>query len=256
MTNDLDRSIDIGRLYSSGTDQIPYLLPSDEIHIVDCHVDLFSSMADRLLGILAEVEKEKANSYRFPEHRDEFIVTRSLLRILLGNYSRTDPRSLEFHYGPHGKPTLGWDREGPPIGFSVSHSHRRALYAFTRGREIGVDLEKIRCGLPVKEISERFFTQREAGDIHSVSEDVRDEIFFSYWTLKEAYLKGTGEGFSLPLDQFEVSLDPPQVVSVQGNRGKANRWSLRQLHLHPDYAAGIAVKNYNIESKHLKLQLL
>jgi 4'-phosphopantetheinyl transferase len=69
--------------------------------------------------------------------------------------------------------------------------------------------------------------------------------FFVCWTRKEAYSKARGEGLSMPLDQFEVSLipgEPAALVSAQRDSNDAVRWSLEELFPAADYAATFAVE--------------
>jgi 4'-phosphopantetheinyl transferase len=74
--------------------------------------------------------------------------------------------------------------------------------------------------------------------------ELQKRAFFLCWTRKEAYIKARGEGLSLPLDQFEVSLipgEPAALVSVQQDSNEAFRWSLEELFPDADYAAALAV---------------
>ena len=77
---------------------------------------------------------------------------------------------------------------------------------------------------------------------------MRLDAFFNGWTRKEAYLKARGDGLSLPLDQFEVSLAPDEtarLLNVRGDRSESSRWSLQELSLGPGYAAALAVEGHN-----------
>ena len=82
------------------------------------------------------------------------------------------------------------------------------IYALTRGREIGVDIEQVRSMSDQKDIIERFCSEREKIDFRSVPEDLKSLAFFNCWTRKEAFIKACGEGLTRPLDEFTVSLIP------------------------------------------------
>ena len=66
-----------------------------------------------------------------------------------------------------------WTRSADAIRFNLSHSHGTALYAVTRGREIGVDLEFIRCDLEAEQIAERFFSHREIATLRALPLSLR-----------------------------------------------------------------------------------
>src|SRR5208283_4072463 len=120
-----------------------------------------------------------------------------------------------------------------------------ALYAVTRGREIGIDLEFIRCDLEVEQIAERFFSRSEIATLRAVPTDLQKYAFFLCWTRKEAYIKARGEGLSLPLDQFDVSLIPGEPAELLGTRpdsDEALRWDLRELAVAPGYVGAVAAE--------------
>jgi 4'-phosphopantetheinyl transferase len=122
-----------------------------------------------------------------------------------------------------------------------------ALYAVTRAREVGIDVELIRSDLKIEQIAERFFSHHEIATLRALPTELRQSAFFRCWTRKEAYIKATGKGLSLPLDQFEVSLtpgEPAALLSTQPDPNEAQRWSLRELTPAPGYAAALAVEGH------------
>jgi 4'-phosphopantetheinyl transferase len=219
-------------------------LGRDEVHVWRASLDQPKPQTQCFLYTLGADEQARAGRFYFEKDREHFIVARGVLRAILGCYLNRPPESLAFCYGAQGKPALAGDAGLDAIRFNVSHSHGLALYAVTRSRNVGIDLERIRFGLAVMEIAERFFSRREVATLRTLPTEVQRQAFFRCWTRKEAYIKARGEGLSLPLDQFDVSLTPGEPVAVLGtprDPSEASRWSLRDLPLAPDYAAALAV---------------
>ena len=224
------------------------VLARDEVHVWRATLDQqTASQIQSCYQNLSEDERARAERFHFERDREHFIVARGVLRAILGNYLNRAPECLSFCYSSHGKPALAGESDEDTIRFSVSHSHGVALYAVTRGRDVGIDLECIRFDLAVAEIAERFFSQREVAMLRALPADVQQQAFFRCWTCKEAYIKARGEGLSLPLDQFDVSLAPGEPASVLGTRpdpSEASRWSLQELISTPGYAAVLAVEGH------------
>jgi len=112
---------------------------------------------------------------------------------------------------------------------------RLGALAIVRGREIGVDVEKIRPEFAGEEIAERYFSSKEVDELRRLPDERRAEGFFLCWTRKEAYVKALGEGLRLPLDSFSVSLTPGEPAQLQGE--DAHRWSVRSFE--PSTEAGM-----------------
>src|SRR4051812_46414793 len=89
--------------------------------------------------LLSAAEQAQAKRFRSPGDRVRFVLTRAKLRELLASYTGEDPDRIFFKIGEHGKPELPISLGD--VGFNVSHSRDLALFGFTRGREIGVDVE-------------------------------------------------------------------------------------------------------------------
>jgi 4'-phosphopantetheinyl transferase len=176
--------------------------------------------------------------------RNRFIVCRAILRGILAQYMDIEPAQIEFCYGRHGKPVLAAAFQNRELRFNVSHSHEIALFAFTRQREIGVDIERIRPLSDVKQIVERYFSYRERKMFRSLPTAQRFPTFFTWWTCKEAYLKALGEGLAYPLDQVDVSMVTEKSASpvcIVGDQ-PAIGWSVRSFSTVPGYAAAFAVE--------------
>ena len=155
---------------------------------------------------------------------------------------------MRFVYGPHGKPELASDGGETGLRFNVSHSHGLALYAITRHREIGVDVERIRPEVASETIAEHFFSPREVAVLRALPATLQATAFFACWTRKEAYIKARGDGLSLPLDQFAVSLapgEPAALLYTAWDAQEAARWALHDLASGPGYRAAVAVTGHD-----------
>lgn len=209
----------------------------DDVQVWAAPLDPSAEVIRSHAALLAPDERARAERFRFERDRRRFVVARGVLRTLLGRYLGTDPRRVAFRYESHGKPALGEGFGGQGIHFNVSHSGEMALYAFARGRELGVDVEEVRPMEDGLEIAERFFSPAEVAAFRALPAEIRDEAFFNCWTRKEAYIKAVGEGLSFPLHVFDVSLAPGEPARLLASRDakQAERWSLQGL---PDPAPG------------------
>ena len=221
------------------------VLGSDEVHVWRAALDQSPSQRDGLLCTLAKDEQAKAGRFYFQIDRERSIVARGALREILGLYMSRAAQSVSFCHGPQGKPALDGESGIDAIHFNVSHSHGLALFAVTRRREVGIDLEFIREGLDAEQLAGRFFSQREIATLRALPTGLRKHAFFLCWSRKEAYIKARGEGLSMPLDQFDVSLIPGEPAALLGTRpdsDEAARWSLRDLSVAPGYVSALAVE--------------
>jgi 4'-phosphopantetheinyl transferase len=227
-------------------------LKAGEIHAWLACLEKPPFIIQRLAKTLSSEEKKRASRYRFERDKNHFILSHGILRTLLGRYLSKNPDQLKFVFGDKGKPKLKHGIGKQKIHFSVSTSGGMALYAFTRGHEIGVDIEKIRDMDDMELIAEHFFSEQEKAKLFALRKQERKAAFFNCWTRKEAYLKALGTGFSDPLDKFEVSLtpgEPAKLLEINGNSKKACQWTVFALDPSPDYVAAIAIQNRRFEMR-------
>lgn len=224
------------------------MLGSDEVHVWRACLDRDTSYVQSLRQILSADEQARARRSYFEKDRKHFIVARGLLRIILSRYLDMEPSQLHFCYNPNGKPSLGITSDEETLNFNVSHSCGLALYAVTRGREVGIDLERIRADFACEQIAERFFSSQENAMLRALpAKRVKHKAFFNCWTRKEAYIKARGEGLSLPLDQFDVSLapgGPAMLLNTREDPQEVSRWSLQELIPAPGFVATLAVEGH------------
>jgi 4'-phosphopantetheinyl transferase len=223
------------------------LLSKNDVHVWCASLDVAKLHIESLQKTLSADELRRAECFYFRKDYEHFIVARGLLRFILSRYLDIEPSQLRFRYNPYGKPALANTAYEDALCFNLSHSHGLAIYAVTRGREIGIDLERIQPDLPYEEIAEQFFSLEENRVLRALPAKMKREAFFSCWTRKEAYLKAKGDGLSFPLDQFDVSLTPGEPAMLLNTRGapqEASRWSLHELTPTYGYIAALAIEGY------------
>jgi 4'-phosphopantetheinyl transferase len=219
-------------------------LDGDEVHVWRVALDRSQATIERLSRLLAADEQVKTGRFRFAKDRNQFIIGRGLLRVLLGHYLACEPAQIRFRYSSYGKPSL---EDGKQVGlqFNLSHSHQMALLVFTRGRDVGVDIEYMRPDVEFEQLARHFFSPTECAVLLDVAPALRKETFYNCWTRKEAYIKARGEGLSMPLDLFDVSLrpgEPAALLQCRENPAEVARWSLHALLPGEQYAAALAVE--------------
>jgi len=220
------------------------VLGRNQVHVWRAALDKSPTHTDSLRHILAADEQSRADRFYFQRDRERFIAAHGILRTILGLYLNRAPNSLSFCYGSHGKPALTEQPGDDAIRFNMSHSQGMALYAIARGHEVGIDVESVRI-LATEQIAERFFSRREIATLRALPKDLQNYAFFLCWTRKEAYIKARGEGLSLPLDRFDVSLipgEPAVLLSTRPDSDDVLRWDLRELALPLGYVGALAVE--------------
>lgn len=223
------------------------ILGDDEVHVWRAVLDVQASRVQSLRRTLTADERARAERFHFQKDSEQFIVARGLLRTILARYLDVDPRQLRFAYSSYGKPSLAGEFNADALCFNLSHADGLALYAVTRGRQLGIDTERVRADLVDDQVAERFFSTQEVAALRALPGNMQSLAFFNCWTRKEAYIKARGEGLSLPLDQFDVSLAPGTPVALlrtYGDHREASRWSLRELALETGSVAALAVEGH------------
>ncbi|MUL38597.1 4'-phosphopantetheinyl transferase family protein [Gloeocapsopsis dulcis] len=226
-------------------------LSSNAVHVWRVTLDVHATIVHSLFATLCATEKQRAERFYLQLHRDRFIVGRGVLRQILASYLQIHPSEINFSYNSYGKPSLVV-ADAEPLRFNLSHSQELALIAVTQSYDIGVDLESVRSDFPCQQIAERFFSPTEVAVLRSLPPDLQTTAFFTCWTRKEAFIKATGKGLSLPLDTFDVSLipgEPAKLLYTAWDESEAQRWALQEIIPGFGYVGAIALPNKDWDLK-------
>jgi 4'-phosphopantetheinyl transferase len=220
-------------------------LTAHEVHVWYVSLAQPATRVQRLAQLLAPEESQRAASYVFARDSDRFVVGRGALRVILGRYLGCDPAALAFTNNPFGKPGLVPSAEGTDVQFNVAHSGDTCLIAATVQRRVGVDVEVLHHDIDCLRLARHCFSPYEVRVLTGLPPVLQYIAFYTGWTRKEAFIKARGEGLSLPLDQFDVTLapgEPPRLLATRYDTEDAARWSLATLTPGPGLIGALAVE--------------
>lgn len=173
-----------------------WLLSLDEIPETDF---------DRMYACCSKERQEAANRLKHELKRKQCVGAGFLLHLLKERFSiEEEPIVL-----PGGKPVF---REERGVHFNISHSGGFAALAFGK-TPLGLDIECVKradC-----KVAKRFFQKEEYAYLAGKTESEQADVFCELWTGKEAVIKATGAGLSVPLDSFSVL---GEIVELEGKR--------------------------------------
>jgi len=188
-------------------------LPQDDVHVYwlkyDSAVDV-----EPWLGILSPEEVDRHGRLVFERDRRLFLVAHAATRLILARYTNRDPSSLEFVLNPYGKPHLRARTGSPCPGFNLSHTHGLVALAVADEQDIGLDIENSRCAAGWAELVRNVLTPEEQAELWSCPPNQQQRRFYELWTLKEAYIKARGIGFSLPFHGFSIRLPVNRTIGI------------------------------------------
>jgi len=218
------------------------ILPDDEVHVWQVDLAAWDISAGQLLGVLNAEEQERAARFKFPAPRNQFVISRALLRRALGMYLRVEGPQIQFRTSTNGKPELANDYG---LRFNLSHTEGAMVFAITRKRCIGIDVERIRDNPDAMKLATRFFSVEEVQWLRSQPAAEISASFFRVWTGKEAYIKADGDGLSKSLSSFSVlRVDGESLLrlNVYDDPEESKRWRMWKLDLGPGLQAALAVE--------------
>lgn len=197
----------------------------------------------RWRGMLDAAELARADRFRLAPDRDSFIAAHALARAMLSD-ATAEETAWRYRAGRFGKPSILGEHAASGLQFSISHTRGCAACAIAF-HDVGVDVEAADRGI-APGVPEHFFSPEENALLLAASDCRRAAVFFTIWTLKEAFVKATGEGLQRPLASFSFAFDPlrisfhPQRMPRPFADGP-ERWQFAQFSAAPHLPVAVAV---------------
>lgn len=201
-------------------------------------------------AVLSPDELQRAERFRFAQDRQRYVIGRYVLRKILARYLNCAAQVIAFAYNSAGKPSLAGS--ATEFRFNVAHSQNVAIYAVTKHREIGVDVEAIRSIAEWMDIAQRFFSAAEHARLLALPPEKRLTGFYHCWTRKEACLKAMGTGLGGGLAEMEVSLDPdqrPELLRHPAGVHELGQWHLFSSVPARNYLAALAIRGSLVQPR-------
>lgn len=161
------------------------------------------------IDLLNAAERARRERLRLAADRARFTLGAALVRLIIGQRTgqpaaavpvdRTCPRCGE----PHGRPTVA----DSGVRLSVSHSGDWVAVAVSETADVGVDVEQ------VSDVDLAMLAPSVLSVAEYASAATRDD-FFRAWTRKEAVVKATGDGLSVPLAEVVIGESNDSTLTV------------------------------------------
>lgn len=214
-----------GRLFASLPPPPPLHSPR-EVHVWYLLPDELNDAAQlkMYMDLLSPSERKTALSMNGEKLQKGAVLSRALVRTTLSRYTdcKVDPRSFEFKKNKFGKPEILWRSDGSrmewPLHFNISHTSSLIACGITMDTPIGIDIEekKRKTAKNILSLARRYFTPSEVDYLARISNpDTQQKEFIKLWTLKEAYVKALGRGFSgAPFNKFSIILSENGRIQI------------------------------------------
>lgn len=155
---------------------------------------------DDALCCLSQNRREKTLKYRFEKGKWLSAGAGLLLDNLLQEHGLRE-RDMEYTQGEHGKPAFV---SHPELYFNISHSG--TLVACALGDQpVGIDVQTLVN--PSPSLVSYTMSKEEIAQLEALNDEEKKMLFTQLWTLKECYLKATGQGLSHEFPSFTVGDD-------------------------------------------------
>lgn len=173
------------------------------IYVVDCTPWLSDKAVEDALPHLDDKRRRRICRLRVPLKRAQCAAAGLLLTHLFGE----NGNAPTLAYGANGKPYLA---NHPDTFFSITHSDKWVFLAVSDS-EIGIDAQMPRKVCP--RLAARSTSPEELAWVKLDTEP----HFTRLWTMKEAYLKYSGTGLTVPIREVSVSVPPVDGYDEQND---------------------------------------
>jgi 4'-phosphopantetheinyl transferase len=154
-----------------------------------------------LLALVSDERRQKIARYRHLPDAQRSLLAGVLLQMVIYRETGLPPHKQILRRTHYGKPYIA----DVPLCFNLSHSGSWVVCA-TNSQPVGIDVEHI--GPIDVRIAERYFSATEKEWLFAKAEEERLREFYNIWAFKESFIKTIGYGLSIPLQSFNIPMEP------------------------------------------------
>jgi len=152
---------------------------------------------------LSKAEIDKCNDYKFSADKEKYLIRHTALRTLLDK--------PDCYYNNNGQLLI----QNHDNNISISHTNEHFAIALNQNKKVGIDIETIEILETPLENIKIFLTDEEAK--YFQGHPNQNELFYKFWTAKEAILKAMGKGFLKDPKEIELELENDRLIPLQQN---------------------------------------
>lgn len=225
-----------------------YSLDTSDIIIYTIYLPSFIELKSNLSQFLNSPELKKAKRFFKEIDRDRFIIYRSILKLILGAYTKSDIKNIHLDYDFNKKPYLA---SHPWLHFNISHSEDYAAIAVSH-KKVGLDIEFLSKDFKFTNLLPDIFDDHERLLIQNA--DDKKTMFYTLWTRKEAFVKALGKGIDedfkhIPCIDGEHNLDFKLVKNTQN-------WQVYSFDFTEHYLGAVSFEGLPTTSDNLLLYII
>ena len=218
-----------------------YALKADDLIVYSIYLPNFINLKPDLTKFLSSIELNKAERFHKELDRNQYIICRSILKIVLASYTKLDAKNISLDYHFNKKPYLA---SHPGLFFNISHSGDFAVIAISRNN-VGIDIECISEDLNFANLLPDIFEENEILNIQNAVN--KKQAFYTLWTRKEAFVKALGKGID---DDFKYIPCLDGQHHLDSNLVKTTKnWQVLSFELSEHYLGAIAFECLSTISK-------
>lgn len=206
------------------------------------------NVIDQAQTLLNDNEKERQARFAFPKDKQQFALTRALLKTTLTKYfPNIAPMEWHFTTEKFGKPIIA-NSLPMPFHFNLSHTRECIGLAVRAGVTLGFDIEDRTRQNNLSALAKHCFTEKEQEYIFADQHRNLNQRFFTYWTLKEALIKATGRGLAMGLTQLEFTIGKSKICIGPISKEYPQNWWFNS-HIMRDYAFALAAPTEHVDQQ-------
>jgi 4'-phosphopantetheinyl transferase len=194
--------------------------------------------------ILHPTEQQYANTINNVERHRRYVEIHARLRILLGDAVKAAPEQLLIQKAEYGKPYLA---DYPELAFNLSHTGNQMVLAMAYNRDLGVDIEQCKPRKNLTALVDKCFAEEEKTYWQLLPVSQQTQAFYRFWTRKEAFVKATGRGIALGLNNCVVNPENQnELLRIPENYGLASEWLVQAIDLGVSICGAMVAKKQGV----------